>query len=245
MSLPYRGIPGIEAWEIDPTAGELRIGVSPQSPPPPTEAVREQWTALLRSNSRYHDSPILSVLTFDPHTNEILTRVDGYMRLAVQPRVNTGVRLLGVTALLCARDRAGREFVLLGRRAPGTRVFGGMWELGPSGGVAPPTANIAQLDCDYLTRQLADEISEEVGMMITHAATPVAYIRDHGAHSDDVVLRFTLGFIEDLRHQPTAANWEYTEVVWMPTDSAHAWDHEGVIDATRATFRVMGWIDPA
>src|SRR5262245_13445545 len=140
--LPLRSIPGIVAWPLN---GELTVTVSREAPPSPSGAVTARWEQLCRENPRHYDGPLLSVVTFDPERGEMLCRRDQYQRLAVQPQVATGVHLLAVTGVLVATDGGGRRYVLLGRRGKQTRVFGGMWELGPSGGVAPPPANVQSL----------------------------------------------------------------------------------------------------
>jgi hypothetical protein len=242
---PHLTIPGIEAWEIDPRADEIHAVISRDRPPPPTRAVEEEWARRLAANPRLYDGPLLAVQHYDHEMACISCRRDGFMRLAVQPAVPTGVRLLAVTALLSARDEMGREHVLLGRRSEQTRVFGGMWEIGPSGGVTPPPATLERLDLDYLSKRLGEEISEEIGLDVVCTGTPVAYVRDLVASSDDLVLRFTLGRLADAAPLARPANWEYTETVWMPVDTATQWDSgTQTIAATRAIFRVMGWIDP-
>jgi len=242
-TLPYRGTPGIEAWEIDPRAGDLHVSISREPPPAPSQAVETQWEKLAALNPRMFDGPVLNVLTFDPERNEILARRDGFKRLSVQPQVATGVRILAVSAIIAARDTAGREYVLLGRRAPQTRIYGGMWELGPSGGVSVPPLNVDSLNLQDLCHSIADEISEEVGLSVASLGTPVAYVRDLVAHSDDLTIRFSLGRLEEVAHLARPANWEYTETVWMPVDSASQFDTDETIAASRATFRVLGWLN--
>lgn len=217
----------------------------PPGPPELSPAVEARWRELCIENPRHFDGPILSVVTFDVDGGEVLCRRDRYSRLAVQPRVMTGVQQLSVTAVLMARDGAGRRYVLLGRRSPQTRIYGGMWELGPSGGVAPPPANVEEVSAGALLSHLADEVSEEVGLEFDASrARAVAFVRDHVAHSDDVCIECDLGAIEALgRSGP--ANWEYTETVWLPVDAVAQFDegNAGVIIApTRALFRVLGWV---
>ncbi|MBX3382191.1 MAG: hypothetical protein KF864_01655 [Phycisphaeraceae bacterium] len=242
---PHLTIPGIEAWEIDPAGAEIHAIISRDRPPPPTRAVEEEWAKRTAANPRLYDGPLLAVQQYDHELARITCRRDGFMRLAVQPAVPTGVRLLAVTALLSARDDGGREHVLLGRRSPQTRIFGGMWEIGPSGGVSPPPAAIEHMDLACLSARLSEEISEEIGLDVVCTGTPVAYVRDLVASSDDLVLRFSLGRLADAAHLARPANWEYTETIWMPTDTAGQWDDPAqTIAATRAIYRVMGWIDP-
>jgi hypothetical protein len=200
---------------------------------------------LCEANPRHYDGALLAVVTFDPERAEMLCRRDRYQRLAVQPQVATGVHQLAVTAVLTATDGGGRRYVLLGRRSPQVRVYGGMWEIGPSGGIAPPAVNVETLDAGDLVRHLADEVVEEVGLVLP-AGRVVSMVRDLGAFSDDVVIECDLGSLEAVGPRTGAVNWEYSETNWLPLDSVRQFDagNEGeIIAATRAIFRVMGWID--
>jgi hypothetical protein len=240
--IPLRSIDGVTAWAL---RGLPRVRMTrPAGPPEVSGAVEARWRELCAENPRYFDGPVLSVVTFDPEGGEVLCRRDRFMRLAVQPRVATGVQQLSVTAVLTARDSSGRRYVLLGRRSPQTRIYGGMWELGPSGGVAPPPLNVDALEGEALLAHLADEVSEEVGLEV-RGGRGVAYVRDHVAHSDDVHIECDMGAIEALGASGPA-NWEYTETRWIPLDTVAQFD-EGfaaeIIGPTRAAFRVMGWVN--
>jgi isopentenyldiphosphate isomerase len=230
--IPLRSIEGITAWRLKDLP---RVALT-------RPAAEARWRELCAQNPRHFDGPILSVVTFDPDANEVMCRRDRYMRLAVQPRVHTGVQQLSVTAVLTARDEAGREHVLLGRRAQETRIFGGMWEIGPSGGIPAPHASVQELPADAIIAHLSDEVSEEIGLEIEQGEG-VAYIRDHVAYSDDLCISCDLGRLEEVG--ASAANWEYTEVLWLPVDSVSVFDQANageIIAATRALFRVLGWV---
>jgi hypothetical protein len=241
--LPYRAIPGIEAWRL--AAGSpLRVQISREPAPASSQQVSAEWARLRAENPRHYDGPVLGVLSFDVATNQVLCRRDRYERLAVQPRVPTGVRQLAVTGLLMATDASGRPHVLLGRRGEATRIFGGMWEAGPSGGISPPPLNVEQLSEADLKAHLADEIAEEVGLE-TVPGVPVALLRDHTACSDDIVFRCDLGALEQVECLGPA-NWEYSQTRWLAVDDVESFDsaeQDQVIAATRALFRVLGWID--
>jgi len=240
--LPYTGIPGIESFELDPRAGALHVSISRERPPLPTNAIEAEWAKLTAANHRMYDGPVLAVLGFDQECNQVLARRDSFKRLAVQPRVHTGVRLLAVTALLEAVDEMGRRYALLGRRAQQTRIFGGMWEIGPSGGVSVPPANVDRLSLDDLCLSLHEEISEEIGLTVPRQGEPLAYVRDLVAHSDDILIRFSLGKLGDVADLARPANWEYEQTLWMPIDCASQFDTEETIAATRALFRTLGWL---
>lgn len=240
--VPYRGIQGIEAWRLDARLADVHVTISRERPPLATAAVEQEWSRLVAGNPRLHDGGVLSVLSFDQDHHAILARRDSYKRLAVQPRVHTGVRLLGVTALLEAIDGSGRRHVLLGRRGVQTRLYGGQWEIGPSGGVSLPPLNIERLSLADLCASLHDEISEETGLTAPVAGTPAAYVRDHFACSDDLVIAFSLGELDAVRHLARPANWEYQETHWMPLDCASQFDTPETIGASRALFRLLDWL---
>jgi hypothetical protein len=242
MTLPLRSIPGIIAW---PVRGELTVRISSEPAPAPTAPVLEQWAKLIRDNPRHYNGPLLSVVTLDLDRGELLCRRDNYQRLAVQPTVPTGVHQLAVTGILTATDGGGRQYALLGRRSHETRIHGGMWELGPSGGVVPPPPNLNTMTTADLIRHLADEVAEEVGLDLPPGHV-VALVRELAAFSDDIAIACDLGSLEAVSPRTSAANWEYTEVLWLPLDAVRQFDqaNEGeIIGATRALFRVLGWID--
>jgi hypothetical protein len=239
--IPLRSIEGITAWPLKELP--LVTLTRPSGPPEVSPAAEARWRELCAENPKHFDGAILSVVTFDPEANEVMCRRDRYSRLAVQPQVPTGVQQLAVTAVLTARDQSGRKHVLLGRRSRHTRIFGNLWEVGPSGGVPPPPASLDALPPDALLHHLADEVAEEVGLEL-HGGNAVAYIRDHTAFSDDVCIECDLGPLEALGAS-APANWEYTEVLWLPVDTVAVFEEANageIIAATRALFRVLGWV---
>lgn len=253
---PYRGIPQTEVLPLPLEGGGLRVSISRDARVPHSAAVEAAWSKLVAANPKYFDGPILSVLHL-PHEldhagtskneiqNEILVRRDRFSRLAVQPAVSTGVRILSVTGVLLSKDSTGREFVLLGKRGRSTRIYGGMWELGPSGGLQDPPPAVTSLDHEAIFANLADEIEEEVGLEL-HRGEAVCLTRDHKAMSDDIVFICDAGPLEVASSEAHAANWEYEEVRWLPTDSLAPFDADqesNIIPPTRALFRALGWID--
>ncbi len=242
MQHPSTDIPGIECWRIDGGRGDLRVTITRERPPAPTAAVEAEWARRVAANPMLHDGGVLSVLGFDAETNAIAARRDTYKRLAVQPRVPTGVRLLAVTAVLRAVDAAGASHALLGRRSHRTRIYGGRWELGPSGGVGLPPPAVEQMGLSELCEHLIEEVREESGLRVHGPGVPVAYVRDHVACSDDLVIVLEAGSLEAVQHAAGPANWEYEATRWMPVTDAAAFDTEETIGATRAIFRAMGWI---
>lgn len=242
MQHPLTDIPGIECWRIDPAKGDLRVTITRERPPPPTAAIEAEWARRVAANPMLHDGGVLSVLGFDAETNAVSARRDTYKRLAVQPRVPTGVRLLAVTAILRAVDASGASHVLLGRRSHRTRIYGGCWELGPSGGVGMPQPAVERLALAALCEHLIEEVREEAGLGVQGPGVPVAYVRDHVAFSDDLVIVLEAGSLEEVRSSSGPANWEYEETCWMPVTQAARFDNHDTIAASRAIFRAMGWV---
>jgi hypothetical protein len=239
-------IPQMEAFAFASPA-PVRVVVSAQEPPANSAAIDAAWAKLLAANPRYFDGPMLSVLHIDRETCTIHTRRDRFSRLAVQPPLNTGVRICSVTAVLTARDGAGSLHVLLGKRSPQTRIYADMWELGPSGGLSVPPPALSELDQAAIFSHLQDEVSEEVGL---HIATGTAWgiTRDDIAKRDDIVFICDCGDLLAARAHTSAANWEYTAVQWLATRDVAAFDAkhaEAIIGPTRALFRALEWIDSA
>lgn len=232
--------------EVIPVQGPVTVSVARGHPPahaaPDTPTARE-WSRLASLNPRLFSDPILSVVSIDADLGRIHARRESYQRLAVQPRVRTGVRLLSVTGILIATDDDGGEHVLLGRRGEGVRVYADMWEFGPSGGVGCPPAPITDLSEHDLLEHLADEVAEEVGLEVT-GGRAVAIVRDHAAFSDDVCFRIDAGRLDHARAVTRPANWEYSETRWVATSrfAAFCAEHAGrVIVSTIETARTLGW----
>jgi len=230
MQHPLTDIPGIECWRIDGGRGDIRVTITRERPPAPTAAVEAEWARRVALNPMLHDGGVLSVLGFDAETNAIAARRDTYKRLAVQPRVPTGVRLLAVTAVLRAVDAAGASYALLGRRSHRTRIYGGRWELGPSGGVGLPPPAVEQMGLSELCEHLIEEVREEAGLRVHGPGVPVAFLprlferfaRAEGqSHDGGSGLGLSLsralarGMGGDLWHSPTPGGGA-TFTIWVP-----------------------------
>ena len=158
----------------------LRVVISREHAPEPSDAARREWDRLTSLNPRLFPGPILAFMGLDEHRGEILARRDSYMRLAVQPTVPTGTRLLSVTAILLATDDAGREHIFMGQRAAGVRNYPSLWELGPSGGMGVPPLAVDSLDAAQIAASALDEIAEEIGLArVGGHGTPDT----HGTHN--------------------------------------------------------------
>lgn len=243
----------MHACEVLPAPAQgVFVAIARDLTPELSPLARERWEVLCAANPRYYDGPMLAAVSFDPATGEFAARRDRFARLAVQPEVRTGVRLLAVTALLTASRRApggSDELVaLMGRRSTGTRIYGGLFELGPSGGL-PAHPGIDTLTQRDLTRHLAEEISEEAGEAVAHRLTSgqppraLGVLRDHTACSDDVVLHAHLGELSADLADLSPANWEYDDVCWASQDDARELVRRGVLaPPTIALLHAMNWL---
>lgn len=230
-----------------PTTTPVRVVVSSQEPPVNSAAIDAAWAKLLAANPRYFDGSMLSVLHIDLSSSTIHTRRDRFSRLAVQPPLNTGVRICSVTAILTARDASGAQHVLLGKRSRETRIYADMWELGPSGGISVPPPSLQELTQDMIFANVQDEVSEEVGLQIS-AGIPWGITRDDIAKSDDIVFVCDCGDLAAAQSRTSAANWEYTAVQWLPIRDVAAFDAQhaaAIIGPTRSLFRALGWMPDA
>lgn len=207
---------------VTPVSGELTIEISDapsEIPQDIADATEHRWAQLLAKNPRHFDGPILAIESFDPDTNSIRARCEGYKRLAVQPEADTGVRILSVTGFITALDKNNQPCVLIARRSEQTRVHGGLWELAPSGGIDPP-GQASSLTLDHVRAQLATEMREELGLELdASVARPVALVVEDAGFSVDIVLRLdTNAPIESLG--VNTDSWEYTGARWIPLDEA-------------------------
>jgi len=230
------------------------IRVEPALPQSPEVAARiaRTWDELRAANDRFYDGPILRFISLDAQHGELLCRRDSFRTLAVSPRLGLGVRQLGVSGIITARDHAGAQHLLLGRRGAETRIYPGLWEVAPSGGVKPPPPNIDRLSLHNLALALAEEADEELGMTLDpNAAQLLAFLRDEVACSDDAILRFELPSAIDPRRAacPLAAEaagrWEYIDSAWIALGdlSAFARDHAAAIaPPTAALLRWLNWV---
>lgn len=207
-------------------------------------AIEAEWARLCAENPRYFNGPILAVVGVNPGAGSVRVRRDEFKRLAVRPAVETGVAQLGVTGVLEANDAAGRPHVLLGKRSDETRVFGGMWELGPSGGVDAPPISQSTMDWTDVWRVLVNEIREEVGLPIDPDPSPPAgVVCDAEGHSVELVVRVRIArpveeLLAAIDDESGTNRWEYDAIRWVPVDSLEAFARaEPLIAATRAIWR--------
>jgi len=245
MTLEYPEFDGARVWPW-PEEAPLLVRIQEWAGAPTDEAVEARWREMCIANPRLFDGGILSVVGVEPG-HGIVCRRDSYKRLAVQPGgVKTGVEQLSVTGVMMSRGPGGEPCVLLGRRGIQTRIYGGMWELGPSGGVDLPEPGRAELGVTDLVAQLEREVIEEAGEWARPVgARAVAVCHDPVANSYDVVFACDVPRAERGDAAGRAGEcWEYEESLWVPTDRVREFDRDhakDIIAPTRALFRFLRW----
>ncbi len=182
-------------------------------------------------NDRLFDGPFLCVEGWTPpapgaricaaqEPGRFVCRVERYRHLAVAPFVPEAahVRVLALTGIMTAHDQRGIEHVLMGLRAAKTRMYGGLWEFAPAGGIDPP-GDGQDFDAILLRSVLARELEEEVGLPAESlgACDPVMVVLNEQARSYDVVMRARLVIgLEEAHRRITGGSWEYERVEWVP-----------------------------
>jgi ADP-ribose pyrophosphatase YjhB (NUDIX family) len=187
------------------------VRIQADAPVAASHDVLRRWDEMRRDIPRLFNAPVLSVVDINQDSGLITCRRDTYQRLVVQPEVATGVEQLSVTGILTARE-GDDTAILLGKRSTQTRMYAGMWELGPAGGVDAPPPEATEISHEALAGELVREVREESGLEIDAAAArAVAIVHDAIAFSHDVV------FAVDLGGMPAANadNWEYDATRWV------------------------------
>ena len=181
--------------------------------------VDEAWEELCASNPKYFNAPILVFDAYDPASGVISAHIGEYKHHAVRQRVDLGISLLAVTAVLCRPDRARKApTYLLGKRSTQSHMYGGLWELGPSGGIEP-TSETSSIPFRGLIDQVDREVREEIGLSVIHQpAAAVSLVHDAHAGSTDI----HIGIVLADAHEPDP-NWEYDETRWVTLDELIAW----------------------
>lgn len=213
--------PGHDAWLLaQPPRFTLNPGLfEPDARDPALAAqVAERFARARAANPALHDGPTLCVvgLALDaapgaPAAPSASSAPSVHAHLAVQrgcyrhlvaqasalaPGLELGVYTLGVKGLILGADRAGRSHVLIARRAGWTRMYPGLWESAPAGGVTLDDDAISADPADVahaVAATLAAEAHEELGLTIPPPALadarPVALVRDPAARSIDLFIR--------------------------------------------------------
>jgi hypothetical protein len=236
----------VEFTRFSDTVRAIRVEIDPAVPPPAAPDVLRLWNEMAADNTRLFNGPILAVDSVDFNRGVIRSRRDTYQRLVVQPKIATGVRQLSVTGVVLGWSVQREWCVLLGRRSTQTRMYAGMWELGPAGGLEPPADGTRVLDHLSVVDQLRREGSEEVGLRMVGRGEPIGVVYDSLAESYDVVLKVGNACpvsVSSLR----PVGWEYQEIRWVPTRELREFEQRvagEMIPPTREIIRSIDFTPP-
>lgn len=254
MSADFRAMPGVADVLVWRPASDLRIEIRADATPPAYSASDEaRWNDLRAANPRVHDGAILAVDSVDTTTATIVCRRDRYKRLALQESPTlppSGMWMLGVKGWVKGRDATGGEHLLIARRGAQTRIYSGLWESAPAGGVDPPREGVTDLGIAALAETLAIEAEEELGIELdVRAARVLGVCRDLVAGSDDIFVGVDLADPIDPRRTPSCQHgrcgWEYSDAAWLSRADAPAFDARPtppLVPPTRAMLRMLGWV---
>lgn len=227
-TMTWADLPGITLRPLASAALDIDIGSSRTLDAQTEAAIDAAWARAKADNPRLYDGPMLHVDAVDAERGVITTRRERYRRLVGGPAAGVGVRLLAVTGVVVGQDASGAEHALFGRRGGETRIYPGLWEFGPSGGIPCPAESVTRLDLGDVRAALIGEGREELGVDLAAAAcTPVAIIGDDEAASEDIVLWAQVPGVIDPRRTPCrlddAESWEYLDTAWVPVERLIAW----------------------
>lgn len=245
----YEDLPAIGIRALSDGAVRIAIGPEAMRDDATRGRVDAAWREHARTHPRDYDGMILAFDGYDEGSRTMRARRERYRYLAVGAGAGCGTRLLAVTGVVTGVDQDGDECVLLGRRSGETRIYGGLWELAPSGGVKCPAESVTELSIGDVRRALMEEGLEELGVSLEEAEVrALALVGDDEAASEDVLLRVRLrGAINSrwmaCRTQDAGA-WEYVDTAWVPIERLGAWVRErpgAVIPPSVAVLRWLGW----
>lgn len=235
----FADLPGVRVWLMPPDL-RISIEVDHSFSPPASGLIDRIWERQTMANPRLYNGPVLSAIGFDPFHGVIRCVTDDYKRLVAQTQIDCGITLLAVSVVLHCTTPAGMPGVILGLRSPRTRIYGGFWELGPSGGFDVPAADVTLLRHEAILQQCESELADELGLPMTQPRlTAVTY--EAAAHCLDLIVE---AHVELPPEGPKPANWEYLDVRAIALRDIAAFDaeHPGqIIPPTRALFRFFGW----
>jgi hypothetical protein len=229
------------ASTFKPMSG-ARITIAPHEMVHDSSEIDACWDSMRAKSPRLFDGGILSFLSEEGGLIRASRETYKHLSVQVEDRslLEHPVMQLSVTGVLIAKDTSGAPNVLMGKRSEDTRIYGSLWELGPSGGIDPPAHNINSLDEFAVIRQLQLECQDELGIagvFTSHAV--LGLIDDHLAMSTDIVVRLDLQRrVDELIESDS--NWEYTETRWVPADKLVEFgEQEQTIPPTAALLPIV------
>jgi 8-oxo-dGTP pyrophosphatase MutT (NUDIX family) len=234
-----------EVFLFGPEVRGVHVSLVASTPPPEDDRVERVWGRLKQQNPKLFGGGVYSVLRFSMVRGEIKAAYDLYKRLVVQPEVETGVSQLSVSALAIGPDPEKRPCVLLGQRGEQTRIYGGMWQICPAGGVDPPenASDLRDLVHTDVEGALRREFDEEVGFAAPAGVlAPVAIVHDKVARSYDVVLAADFAHLPEPRPR-NGSGWEHMAFEWVPIAQLPRFAREHpLIEPTAELFRALRWL---
>jgi len=247
---PVEGVEGAFVWR--PGERPLRVVIDREAPAPAsTPEIDAAWETMAAANPRLHDGAFLNAVAIDADHSVIRCTPDRYRRLATAGA--EGVRtpapnpvLTSVIGMIVSPDAQGSAHVLVGRRAESTRLFGGLWELAPAGGLDTDLADDGAFDTRCLLRQVVRELREETGLelraQIAEVRT-VCIVWTPAARSYDIVLLVAPGEgAHELDPAECERSWEYAEVRWLPIEEIPVFAAaEPLTPQLCAVWRTLGW----
>ncbi len=260
-------IPGVTIERLGCGLGSLRISLDAPArrlDPVARQRMDEVWAREAARNPRLFDAPMLSAVEVDAAGGHIRCRRGSYRELVAHPIVDTGVLQVSVTGVCLGQDARGAEHVMLARRGAQTRIYGGMWELAPSGGLDAPVRASSDAPSEMTGRDAWDqvmlELEEELGLENSGAigpSDPACLCTDPHARSIDIVFPVRVAWVVGeavgdgadvgaVAGAPVGGMaWEYDRVRWVPLAEVAAFDarHAGeIIAPSRALLRWFGWV---
>lgn len=237
--------PTVTPLNLDPSELTIRTDPADRTPTDPVheQEIERRWADACAANPRLFNGPILAYQGFDPGTNTVRAHLSDYKRLAVQREFESrephGTTILSVTGVLTAtaHDGAttGTRCVCVAQRSHSTRVYGGQWELAPSGGIDPPQLGApGTFDGSLAATALRAEIKEELGLnpetrIDRTRGRVLGLVLDERSGSLDVL--FHVEHVPRLSAQNTpvpvavgpwprhaGSSWEYEAISWVPID---------------------------
>lgn len=222
-----------------PGVERVRIRFEPGPPREIDEQEAEEWARACARNRRLVPGELLDGTIGQDGAGG--ARRERYERFVVQGRFRNQIVIqLSISAVTMAPDEEGRPSILLGQRAQDTRLYGGQWQICPSGGLDPPARGVEAWDHADVVRELERELREETGLELGRAsARLLGIVRDHVAMSEDILFR--LDFPETREPEPEAtARWEHSRLRWVPLHGVESFAaRHQLVDSTRAVLAML------
>jgi len=229
---------GPTLWPLTAACFPIPIRAHPDRDAALAARIHAQWELLRARNPRFFDGPLLTIHSLDQSRGTFTLQHDTYMPYAVQPDIDTATLSLGVTAVLQHQPAGRPPTYLFAQRAPTTHMYPNLWELGPSGALAPPSSTSDSLTLDHVRVQLQSELIEEIGLdlpLIDSNSSPLCTLLDPHARSIDLVVLIRLSTLPTLKR-----NWEYQSAAWLSTADFPTWSiTHPVIPPTAAIVRLL------